>query len=659
MNPKERIKYLVDLLNQARDEYYINNNPTLSDNEYDSLIRELEDLEKAYPDLVLPHSPTREVGAASNLSNLEKVEYVTPMLSLADVFNYDEVREFFSRVEKEGYHPTYVCELKIDGISSSAKYVGGKFVLGATRGNGFVGENITDNMATVATLPKRLDKPLDIEVRGEIYMSDDVFNDINKARVANGEEPFKNPRNATGGSLKQLDANITKSRRLDTFDYTLVDPEKYGVTTQEGALKFMASLGFKVNPHYKLCSSIEEVIDYLKEWEERRKTLGYATDGVVIKVNEFALCNEIGRTVKSPKWAVAYKFPALEVETKLLDIIYTVGRTGNITPNAVLEPSITAGSLVSRATLNNEDYCVEKDIRIGDIVKVRKAGEIIPEIVEVVKERRSLDTTPFKMIETCPVCGSVLVRKPGEASHFCLNEDCDGRKLANIIYFASKPCMNIETLGEKLCEDLYQRGFLKGVVDIYDLYKYRSDLIKIEGLGEKSVDTLLANIEASKQNGFERVLAALGIRFVGSKVAKILAKNYASLKDLEETTYERLIDIKDIGDAIASSVVKYFSDNKDIINGLIERGINPVNNLIQNDEALFANQTIVLTGRLESFTRDEATKIIEDLGGNVASSVSKKTSFVVCGEDAGSKKTKAESLGVKIISEEEFKALIS
>ena len=659
MNPKERIKYLVDLLNQARDEYYINNNPTLSDNEYDSLIRELEDLEKAYPDLVLPHSPTREVGAASNLSNLEKVEYVTPMLSLADVFNYDEVREFFGRVEKEGYHPTYVCELKIDGISSSAKYVGGKFVLGATRGNGFVGENITDNMATVESLPKRLDKPLDIEVRGEIYMSDDVFNDINKARVANGEEPFKNPRNATGGSLKQLDANITKSRRLDTFDYTLVDPEKYGVTTQEGALKFMASLGFKVNPHYKLCSSIEEVIDYLKEWEERRKTLGYATDGVVIKVNEFALCNEIGRTVKSPKWAVAYKFPALEVETKLLDIIYTVGRTGNITPNAVLEPIMIAGSLVSRATLNNEDYCIEKDIRIGDIVKVRKAGEIIPEIVEVVKERRSLDTTPFKMIETCPVCGSVLVRKPGEASHFCLNEDCDGRKLANIIYFASKPCMNIETLGEKLCEDLYQRGFLKGVVDIYDLYKYRSDLIKIEGLGEKSVDTLLANIEASKQNGFERVLAALGIRFVGSKVAKILAKNYASLKDLEETTYERLIDIKDIGDAIASSVVKYFSDNKDIINGLIERGINPVNNLIQNDEALFANQTIVLTGRLESFTRDEATKIIEDLGGNVASSVSKKTSFVVCGEDAGSKKTKAESLGVKIISEEEFKALIS
>ena len=656
MNPKERIKYLVDLLNQARDEYYINNNPTLSDNEYDSLIRELEDLEKAYPDLVLPHSPTREVGAASNLSNLEKVEYVTPMLSLADVFNYDEVREFFGRVEKEGYHPTYVCELKIDGISSSAKYVGGKFVLGATRGNGFVGENITDNMATVESLPKRLDKPLDIEVRGEIYMSDDVFNDINKARVANGEEPFKNPRNATGGSLKQLDANITKSRRLDTFDYTLVDPEKYGVTTQEGALKFMASLGFKVNPHYKLCSSIEEVIDYLKEWEERRKTLGYATDGVVIKVNEFALCNEIGRTVKSPKWAVAYKFPALEVETKLLDIIYTVGRTGNITPNAVLEPIMIAGSLVSRATLNNEDYCIEKDIRIGDIVKVRKAGEIIPEIVEVVKERRSLDTTPFKMIETCPVCGSVLVRKPGEASHFCLNEDCDGRKLANIIYFASKPCMNIETLGEKLCEDLYQRGFLKGVVDIYDLYKYRSDLIKIEGLGEKSVDTLLANIEASKQNGFERVLAALGIRFVGSKVAKILAKNYASLKDLEETTYERLIDIKDIGDAIASSVVKYFSDNKDIINGLIERGINPVNNLIQNDEALFANQTIVLTGRLESFTRDEATKIIEDLGGNVASSVSKKTSFVVCGEDAGSKKTKAESLGVKIISEEEFKA---
>lgn len=659
MNPKERIEYLVNLLNKARDEYYINNNPTLSDNEYDSLIRELEDLENKYPDLVLPHSPTLEVGAASKLSNLEKVEYVVPMLSLADVFNYDEVREFFGRVEKDGYHPTYVCELKIDGISSSAKYIGGNFVLGATRGNGFIGENITENMKTIASLPKRLAQPLDIEVRGEVYMSDDVFNNINEKRILNGEEPFKNPRNATGGSLKQLDANITKERKLDTFDYTLVDPEKYGITRQSDALEYMASLGFRVNPNYKVCANIEEVIDYLKEWEEKRKTLGYATDGVVIKINEFALCNEIGRTIKSPKWAVAYKFPALEVETKLLDIIYTVGRTGNITPNAVLEPIMIAGSLVSRATLNNEDYCKEKDIRIGDIVSVRKAGEIIPEIVKVISERREPGLKPFKMIEFCPVCGSPLVRKEGEASHFCLNENCDGRKLANIIYFASKPCMNIETLGEKLCEDLYKRGFLRSVVDIYDLYLHRNSLVNIEGLGEKSIDTLLSNIEASKQNGFERVLAALGIRFVGSKVAKILAKNYASLKDLEETSIDKLLDIKDIGEVIAGSVVKYFSENKDIINGLIERGINPINDLVKNDEALFSNQTIVLTGKLESFTREEATKIIEDLGGNVSSSVSKKTSFVVCGSDAGSKKTKAEALGVKIISEEEFKALIS
>ena len=658
MNPQERIKYLVDLLNKARDEYYVNNNPTLTDNEYDSLIRELEELESTYPDYVLPHSPTKEVGAANSASSLEKVNYVVPMLSLADVFNYDEVREFFGRVEKEGYHPTYVCELKIDGISSSAKYVNGIFTLGATRGNGFVGENITENMKTVASLPKKLAKNLDIEVRGEIYMSDLVFNELNAKRIACGEEPFKNPRNATGGSLKQLDSNITKERKLDTFDYTLVDPEKYGITCQKDALEFMASLGFKVNPHYKLCSSIEEVIDYLKEWETKRKELGYATDGVVIKVNEFALCNEIGRTVKSPKWAVAYKFPALEVETKLIDIVYTVGRTGNITPNAVLEPIMIAGSLVSRATLNNEDYCVEKDVRIGDIVKVRKAGEIIPEIVEVVKERRDASSTPFKMIDVCPVCGSKLVRKEGEASHFCLNENCDGRKLANIIYFASKPCMNIETLGEKLCEDLYNRGFLNGVVDIYDLKNHRSELVNIEGLGEKSVETLLNNIEASKQNGFERVLAALGIRFVGSKVAKILAKNFASLKDLEMASYDDLINIKDIGDAIASSVNKYFIDNMDIVNGLIERGINPINDLVKNDEAKFANQTIVLTGKLESFTREEATKIIEDLGGNVASSVSKKTSFVVCGSDAGSKKTKAESLGVKIISEEEFKELI-
>ena len=387
MEPKNRIKQLVEDLNRYSEEYYIYDSPTISDFEYDALLRELEELEKTYPEYILPESPTRRVGDYME-SKLEKITFDHPMLSLGDVFSEEELYEFDRRIRQQGFHPTYVCELKIDGIASSSRFKKGAFVLGSTRGNGQVGENITANMKTIKSLPRKISKDIDVEIRGEVYMKRSVFNYLNDIRVNNNEEPFKNPRNAAGGSLRQLDASITKERDLDLFAYTLVEPEKYGVTSQTGALEFIKSLGFEVNPNYRLCSGIGEVIDYLHEWKDKRQTLDYETDGVVIKVNDFAMQEQIGYTVKTPKWAIAYKFPALEVETKLKDIIFTVGRTGCITPNAVLEPVMIAGSLVSRATLNNEDFVVSKDIRIGDIVVVRKAGEIIPEVVRVVEEKR-------------------------------------------------------------------------------------------------------------------------------------------------------------------------------------------------------------------------------------------------------------------------------
>ena len=657
MNPQEKIKELVELLNKYSEEYYNNDVSLVSDFEYDSLLRELETLEKEYPEFILPNSPTKRVGDFKE-TELEKVYYQTPMLSLGNAFNYDELREFDQRIKKEGYTPKYVCELKIDGIANNAHYANGRFTLGSTRGNGLVGENITANMKTINSLPLKLDDDLSIEVRGEVYMKKSVFNYLNEIRVNNNEAPFKNPRNAAGGSLRQLNPEITKSRKLDVFNYTIVEPEKYGLKSQYEALKFLENKGFSVNPNYELCDDIEGVIAYIEKWGDARKELDYETDCVVIKVNDFDMQEGIGYTVKSPKWAIAYKFPALEVETKLLNIIYTVGRTGNITPNAVLEPVMIAGSLVQRATLNNEDFCIERDIRIGDYVLVRKAGEIIPEVVRVNFERRINDLEEFKMATNCPECGSVLVRGKDEAVHYCLNNDCPGRRKAALEYFASRTGMNIEGLGEKLVEDLYNRGYLKKITDIYYLKNYQKELEMIEGLGEKSVQTLLDNIENSKNNSLDKVLTSLGIRFVGGKVSKILARKFNSLDAISKACYEDFISIKDIGDSIATSLVMFFGKNQELINELQELGINPIEEEKNSSEQIFNGMTIVLTGKLETLTRDEATKIIEELGGNASSSVSKKTSFVVAGSDAGSKKTKAESLGIKIITEEEFLNLV-
>lgn len=658
MEPKERIKKLVEDLNRASEEYYIYDSPTISDFEYDQLLRELEELEKKYPEYILPDSPTRRVGDYVE-SSLEKITFAHPMLSLADVFSEEELYEFDRKIQMQGFKPQYVCELKIDGIASSSRFKNGVFVLGSTRGNGQVGENITANMKTINSLPRKVSQNIDVEIRGEVYMKRSVFNYLNDTRVKNNEDPFKNPRNAAGGSLRQLDPNITRERELDLFAYTLVEPEKYNVHSQIEALEFIKKLGFVVNPNYKLCNNIEEVISYLHEWKDKRQTLDYETDGVVVKVNDFDMQEAIGYTIKTPKWAIAYKFPALEVETKLKDIIFTVGRTGCITPNAVLDPVMIAGSLVSRATLNNEDFVVSKDIRIGDIVVVRKAGEIIPEVVRVVQEKRDPNLPPFEMITKCPVCGSTLVRNQAEADHYCLNNQCPGRKKASIIYFASKPAMNIETLGERLVSDLYDLNYLQKITDIYYLKNYQKDLELIDGLGEKSVKTLLDNIEASKQNSLAQVITSLGIRFVGGKVSKILSKNFTSLTEIANASIDDLLKIKDIGDATANSIYEYMHENIDLINELISLGINPIEEKSLDEESIFSGKTVVLTGKLETLTREEATKIIEDNGGNVSSSVSKKTSFVLLGSDPGSKYDKAVSLGIKIISEEEFLALIN
>lgn len=652
MDPKNRIKELTEKLNQYNEEYYIYNEPSVSDYEYDSLLRELENLEKSYPEYALENSPTKKVGDDTE-GTLGEVVYDIPMLSLANAFSESEMRDFDRRVKSYGVNPTYICELKIDGISSSSHFQKGKFFLGATRGNGTVGENITSNMKTVRNLPHKLTEEIDVEVRGEVYMKKSVFEHLNKKREDEGEEPFKNPRNATGGSLKQLDSKVTKSRKLDLFAYTLVNAQNYNVKSQLEALEFIKHLGFEVNPNYKHCMSIDEVIDYINYWKDRRKELDYETDGVVIKVNEFAYQDIIGITTKSPRWAIAYKFPALEVETKLIDIKFTVGRTGNITPNAVLEPVMIAGSLVQRATLNNEDFVVSKDIRIGDIVSVRKAGEIIPEVVRVIKEKRTEPLPKFRMIEYCPACNSKLVRAEDEAVHYCLNKECPGRKKANIIYFASKVAMDIETLGEKMVSNLFDLGYLEKITDIYRLKDKKDDLERIEGLGEKSVSVLLDNIEKSKNNPLPKVITSLGIRFVGSKVSKILCKKFNSLDAFVNAKVDDYLEIKDIGIATAQSLVSYFEENKELIEELISLGINPIqeSNNISN---MFSGKTFVLTGKLDTLTREEATKIIEDNGGNVSSSVSNKTSFVLLGKDPGSKYEKALKLNIKIITEEEF-----
>ena len=656
----KRMSELVKLLKQYNYEYYVLDNPTVSDLEYDSLMKELERLETEYPQHALTDSPTKKVGDYLKLE-LEEIVHANPMMSLANAFSYQELKEFDLKIKKTvNQNVEYTCELKIDGIASTIHYDDGLLVLAATRGNGTVGENITKNALTINSLPKVLNDHVSLEIRGEVYMLKSVFEELNNQRLIENKALFANPRNAAGGSLRQLDANVTKSRKLDQFAYTLVNPEKYNIYKQSDVMAYLKNLGFSVNPHFRKCQNIDEVINYIEEYKDKRKDLPYETDGIVIKVDDLTLYEEIGYTVKTPKWAIAYKFPAEIATTKLKDIIFTVGRTGMITPNAVLDPVLISGSTVSRATLNNEDFIVSRDIRIGDYVKVRKAGEIIPEIVEVDLTRRSPGLEPFKMLENCPECGMPLVKRNNEAEHHCVNPNCCGRILEQLIHFASRQAMDIEGLGEKQMELLYNLGYIKDVSDIYLLKNYYYDLLALDGYGDQKIKNLDKAIEKSKENTLDQLIFGLGIKHVGQKASKNLAKIYHSIDELKNAKVEELITIDDIGQIMAESIREYFDNPKNIelIEKLKAHGINPISNYIQKDNLPLAGLTIVVTGTLETMSRDDANNLIEEFGGKASSSVSKKTSYVLAGRDAGSKLTKAQQLGVPVISETEFKDMI-
>lgn len=655
---KKRIDELVEIINKASYEYYLNDSPSITDQEYDDYYSELLRLEEAYPELKREDSPTIRVGGEA-LSKFEKVEHKTPMLSFDDIFNEDEIIAFDERIRKSINNPAYTVEPKMDGLSGSLIYEKGLLVRVATRGNGLVGENITANGKTIKSIPLRLKKDIDIEVRGEIYMSKASFEKANKEREVNGEALFANPRNAAAGSVRQLDSKITAKRNLDFMAYFIPNPKDYGIKTQDESLKFLRELGFVTN--YKLntiASNAEEIIRDIKSLGEIRKSLPYEIDGVVLKVNNLEDEDRLGYTARVPRWGIAYKFPAEEVLTTLKEIKFTVGRTGKITPNAIFSPVHVAGSLISKATLHNEDYCITKDVRVGDTISIRKAGDVIPEVVRVLKERRNGTEKEFQMLEYCPICHTKIVRKDTEADYYCPNEMCPARKIENIIHFASREAMNIDGLGESIIEDLYNENFIINITDIYDIDKYEEELMNLEGYGKKKIDNLKSAIKNSKNNSLERLIFGLGIRNVGAKTAKVLAKYYKTLDNLMNASYEELVNISDIGDIIAKSIINYFSneDNKNIITKLKQLGVNTtyINNSGYEKKDEFKGKTFVLTGSLVNITRDKASEIIESLGGKVSSSVSSKTSVVVVGDSPGSKYDKALALGIPIWQEDEF-----
>lgn len=657
MDIKKRVEELTNILNDANYKYYVLDEPTITDQEYDKYLRELEELEQKYKEFARDDSPTKRVGGEV-LDSFKKVTHKIPMMSLSDVFSESEVVNFDERIKKEGIRPQYVCELKIDGLSVSLLYEHGKLVRAATRGDGVVGEDITHNVKTIKSVPLTLNEDIDIEVRGEIYMSKKSLEKVNLERIKNGEKPLQNARNGAAGSIRQLDSKVAAKRGLDVWIYHLPNPLDYGIHTHYEALEFMKKLGFKTNPNNRLVNNINEVLEFISEKNAERKSLPYDIDGIVIKVNNIDQQQELGFTAKYPKWATAYKFPAEEVLTRLNDIIFTVGRTGQITPNAVLDPVIVMGSTIARATLHNENYIKEKDLRIGDIVSIRKAGDVIPEVVEVKKERRTGNEKNFEMIHNCPICGTTLVKKEGQVDYFCLNEHCPTRKIECLIHFAERDAMNIDGLGEKIMEDFFNFSFIRTIPDIYLLQAHREDLTRLEGYGEKSVTKLLEAIEKSKSNSLEKLLFGLGIPHVGSKTAKIIASHYHNIDNIIKATLEDLSSINDIGEIIAKSIVDYFQkeDNKIIIERLKQYGINMnyLGQKIIKDET-FYGKTFVLTGTMTEYKRDEAKNLIENYGGKTSSSVSKKTDVVIAGAEPGSKYDKAVELGITIWSEEDFK----
>ena len=630
-------------------------NPSITDQEYDAYYDELVRLETNNPSLVRPDSPTVRIGGEI-ISEFKKVNHEIPLMSLGDIFNEEEVRAFDTRIRKTIPKPEYVCELKIDGLSVSLLYKNGKLVRGATRGDGTTGEDITHNVKTIKTIPLSLPVDIDIEVRGEIYMPKKSFEELNGERRKNGEKEFANPRNAAAGSIRQLDSKIAAERNLDAFLYHMPEAPNYGIDSHFESLNYMKELTFIVNPNIKKVSNVDEILEYINYWHEHRPELPYEIDGVVIKVDNFDDQKKLGYTAKVPKWAIAYKFPPEEVLTKLKNIEFCVGRTGKITPRADLDPVRLAGSIISSVTLHNEDYIKDKEIMIGDVISIHKAGDVIPEVVAVKKERRTGEEIPFKMATNCPICGEKLVRKEEESAWYCLNKNCDARNIEGLIHFASRDAMNLDGFGDAIIEDFYNIGHLHRVDEFYTLSSHKEALQELEGFGEKSINNLLESIENSKNNSLERLLFGLGIRHVGKKTALILAQYYHTLDNLMNTTYDELKNIPDVGDIIAKSIVEYFNEekNKELIKSL--RSLNLNFAYIGKEKQLddnFNGKTFVLTGTL-SIARDEAKEMIELRGGKVTSSVTSKTDVVVVGENPGSKYDKAVSLNTTIWDEAEF-----
>ena len=654
---KKRVEKLHDLLNQYSYEYYVQDNPSVPDSEYDKLLHELIEIEEKYPEFKSTDSPTVRVGGEAQ-SSFKKVNHDTPMLSLGNAFNEEDLRKFDQRIRDSIGQVEYMCELKIDGLAVSLKYENGRFVQGLTRGDGTTGEDITENLRTIHAIPLKIKEPLNFEVRGEAYMPRRSFIHLNNEKEQNGEQPFANPRNAAAGSLRQLDSKLAAKRKLSVFLYSVNDLTEFNATTQSEALEELDQLGFKTNQERERVSDIEGVLNYIEKWTSKRGSLSYDIDGIVIKVNDLSQQEEMGYTQKSPRWAIAYKFPAEEVITKLLDIELSIGRTGVVTPTAILEPVKVAGTTVSRASLHNEDLIHERDIRIGDSVVIKKAGDIIPEVVKSILDRRPNESEIYHMPTHCPSCGHELVRIEGEVALRCINPKCQAQLIEGLIHFVSRQAMNIDGLGTKIIHQLYENQLIKDVADIF--YLKEEDLLPLERMGKKKVDNLLLAIEKSKEQSLEHLLFGLGIRHLGVKASQVLAERYETMDQLFKVTESELIEIQDIGDKLAQSVVTYLenSDIRSLIEKLSNKNVNMSYKGIKTTEIDghpdFSGKTIVLTGKLEQMTRNEASEWLKMQGAKVTNSVTKSTDIVIAGADAGSKLAKAEKYGTEIWTEAAF-----
>ena len=660
-NVDKMMEELVKAIEYHSEKYYKEDNPEISDMEFDELMRILIFLEDKFPALKRKDTPSSRVGGAA-LEKFEQHTHEVPMLSLGNVFSEGELRDFDRRVREGCFGKVeYVVEFKIDGLSVGLTYEDGYFTLGATRGDGYVGENVTENLKTVKTIPMRIEEKKKMIVRGEVYISKQDFENINRYQEEHDLQIYANPRNLAAGSLRQLDSKLTAKRPLDIFVFNLENAEALGLKNHSESFEYMSKQGIKINENFRVFDSIDDVVKHIEYWTENRGTLGYEIDGMVIKVNSFAQRDELGFTAKSPRWATAYKFPAEKKKTKLLDIQIEVGRTGTITPTAILEPVRLAGTTVSRATLHNEDYINERDIRIGDTVIVQKAGEIIPQVIQVFTEDRDGSEVKFKMPDKCPVCGEETVRLEGEAAVKCINISCPAQIRRGIIHFVSRDAMNIDGMGESIITTLLDNGIINDISDLY--YMDFEKIVTLDRMGEKSVSNLMNAIENSKANELWRLINGLGIKFVGVKGAKLLANRFSSMDEIMNAKFEDLIEIDEFGEIMSDSVVKFFDEDRNLrtIEKLRDAGLNFDSNANKYSEVakIFEGMKIVLTGTLPSLKRNDAKEMIEARGGKATSSVSKSTTFVLAGEEAGSKLDKAVSLGIKVIDEDKFNEIIN